>query len=310
MNAKISEAIEREAGESGVRLKSVRTSISIKINKAANQLEAKGEPVTVEKIAKMINAKEKDVAFLLPWSHGRLLRIDATLNEDEGTTYGETIEDEQSDVTSKVELTEQTSRIRRAIQDIDSPLRRTIIEMSYGINREYVKQRDMFDGVYKDDKGNAYTAVKSIASQRKELGEKVSLKKQSELNKLFSEGKLGFEPGTPEARELAVVARGKRFDPEAAYEPLITKETGIPLTEGSVTENKRRAELELRNNARIQTLKDEPGQSIFSSEEARQKVREKLIAKGIQKEDLAEKTAFEKLAKNYHLVDSKGNIIS
>jgi len=323
MRARMSRAIEREAGEAGVRLKADKTPLSQRINRAANSLEMRGERVSAETIAAELKlssrAEIETIAKLLPWSHGQIGRLDAPLQgnpeDDSGATLGDQINDEAPGFEEQVSSNEQAARLRRAIEDIDSAFRRTVLKIHYGIDREPASKRDQFDGVYVDKQGKEYATNNEIINERCRAGIKVSKLAQSDLNAGFASGKLGFRPGTPESRELALLGRGRKFDRKASYQPVLYRDQALPPTPGSLAEARRRAEIELRKNVRLEAIAPDSylgPEQLENSESAREQVRGELVKIGALPADVPRKyfsangvakTALRQLAEEHLLVD-------
>ncbi len=317
----LSKAIEREGGEAGIRLKSKANELGKKVDEVANLIENEDRPATVAEIAERLGESPEKVAEVLPVAHGRAIRMDAPLKTDEGAmTFGQMIVDDQTDIETETISADASERIKKAISEIKSPLRRRLLEMTYGLEGDEVEQKDVFDGVYVDAQGRAYSAEATIISDRRERGVKVEKKAQSDLNKKFAAGELKFEPGTPEAYEIARLAKGD-FNPQERFEKYITEETGLPPTSGTVYEAKRRAEQEVRHSPHLRDLVEvyRGDNELENSESARERVRQELLNRGVIN-DVNDntlhslrsrdggKSRLRQLAEQHGLVDNRGRV--
>jgi DNA-directed RNA polymerase specialized sigma subunit len=284
IRANIRRTIEDDGGEGGVRLKSKSLEMGAKVESVAKDLADAGKQVSIDTVAQELNVDRKEVEHVFTWAVDKTSRLDAPIKTDnEGTTVGALIIDSSQGVESSVIEKDVQDKIRLALEDIDSPIHRKVLELFYGLgDNDNVDQKDLHDGVYRDKKNNIYSAESSVLSDRKKRGEKITKKSQRELNKLFESGELIFEPGTPETYVLTRVVM-EDYHPDEKYLSQITNTTGVPTTSGSIQAIKSRAEQMLRNNPKLKGL--EPQQSrganaLENSEEARVKVRNALIVSG------------------------------
>lgn len=285
MRAEISDAIEREGGEAGVRLKSKSNNLGKKVEALAKEIENEGRQVTIAELAERLKASPDRIAEVLPHAHGHAVRLDAPVKTDDGasSTMGSLIIDPSQQVEEPVLDADVRERVRQAVADIERPFHRRVLELYYGLSDgTTVEQKDLFDGVYRDKRGRAYSAESSVIADRQRRGEKVIKKSQRELNELYKAGKLSFEPGTAEAHELARVQMPD-YDPNAPFEKALTIETGIPPTSGTIQEAKRIAEEEMRSNPILSGIQPRyrGDDELENSETAREQVRNALRRKGV-----------------------------
>jgi DNA-directed RNA polymerase specialized sigma subunit len=316
MWAMISAATEREGRL--IRLKSKAHDFGKKVQATAKKIQNEGHQVTIAEIADRLQEKPERIAEVLPYVNNIPVRLDAPIstgNEGEDTIGSVTVDPHQQ-VEDPIMDQDSHKRVRRAVDSIESPFRRKVIELFYGLaDNEHVEQKDLFDGVYRDNKGRAFSAEPSVISDRKKRGEKVTKRSQKELNRLFYDGKLSFEPGTPEAAELARINQDD-FNPDAPFEKMITRKTGIPPTSGTIQEAKRKAEEEMRSSPILSGLapRYRGENELEASEVARDQVRQALLRlKAIETKDLAkyratrgtqgQKSELRKLAEQHSLVD-------
>jgi len=293
VRARITAAGEREGGIGGVRAKSKANDLKKKIQSAAKQLDNDGHKATAAEIARMVDAPEARVTELLPWATGQVSSLDAPVSGGDGseTTAGALLVDPENKVDEPVFDNDIQVRVRQAIDEIDSPLQQRIVEMCCGLTGNGdIEQKDLFDGVYRDKKGKAYSAEPSVISDRAKRGETVIKTKQRELNERFKNGELRFEPGTDEALILSRVGQ-EDFDLTAPYEGYITRDTGTPPTSGTIQEAKRKAEDLLRANPLLDGLapRYRGDNELEYSEKARIQVRKILRYRGIIDAEAEEK---------------------
>lgn len=282
IRAEIGEVVEAEGGEGGVRLKSKAHDFGKKVESEAKNIENEGRQVTIAELADRLDADPERVAEVLPFAVGHMSRLDAPVKTDDGgsTSMGTLILDPSQQVEAPVMDADMHERVRQAVSEIKSPLQRRIIEL-FHLEPEAREQKDLFDGVYRDARGRAYSAEPSVIADRRRRGIKVEKRSQRELNRLFATGELTFEPGTPEAHELSRIAM-EDYDPTAKFDAFITKETGVPPTSGTVQEAKRIAEEAMRKNPILSGLapRYRGENEIEHSEAAREEVRRALRRRG------------------------------
>lgn len=190
-----------------VRLKSRTSEIADRVQRTIKLLEAENKAPTLQAIAdRLPDDSPQRIAEVLPWVTTSLVRLDAHVDSADGSSmsYSGAISDPNVHVEESTLDAIQSEDVRRAISELKSPLERRVIELYWNLDQDTVEveQRDLFDGVYRDRRGRAYSAELSIIRDRAERGETVSKRSQVELNEGLRSGKLTFEPRTPEAREL------------------------------------------------------------------------------------------------------------
>jgi len=321
----LSKAVDREGGEAGVRLKS-RNEDGKRVDAIAREIKSEGRPITVAEIAERLHLDPTEVAEILPVVSQQAVRLDAPLRvhdtEELNSTHSDILLDESTDTENEVIAGDARNRVRLAISEIKSPVRRRLLEMTYGIGGEEVEQKDIFDGVYIDGDGQRYSAESTIVSDRKRRGVKVEKLSQKELNSKFNSGALNFEPGTAEAYEMARVAKGQ-FSASEEFSRFITNETGMPLTSGMVYDSKSRGEDELRSSPHLVGMADayHGPDELENSESARERVRRALIRKGAVADPNAKnlrsarsksggKSKLRELAEDHGMVDDQGRLVS
>jgi hypothetical protein len=318
----LSKAIEREGGEAGIRLKARANELGKRVDEEARKIEEENRPVTVVELAERLEEPAEKIAEVLPLVQNRAIRMDAPVKSDgiSKMSFSDLLVDDSVDVEQQVIDSDASRRVQMAIGEIDSPLQRRLLEMTYGLDGERVEQKDVFDGVYLDANGQAYSAEGTIISDRRARGIKVQKLRQSEINRRFKSGELKFEPGTKEAYELSRISNGD-FDPGERYAQYITAETGIPPTSGTVYEAKRRAEQQLRSSTHLKDIVDpyRGDDQLEHSESARHLVRQELARRGIissaEDKDLTAtrarhggKSKLRQLAEKHGLVDQQGRL--
>lgn len=301
-----------------VRMKSKAHDLAKKVEALCKKIENEGRQPTIAEIADKTGESQERIAEVMPFARRNMVRLDAPVSSDDSDpkSVGAMIIDESQQVEEPIVDADVRQRVHEAVAAIPSPLHRRVLELFYGLaDNETVQQKDLFDGVYRDAEGNAYSAEPSVIADRKKRGETVIKRSQRELNEKFKEGELVFEPGTPEAHELARAAKGT-LDLEAEFEKVITAETGIPPTSGTIQEAKRKAEEMLRQSpllaeiAPIYRGRDE----LENSETARDQVRKALLAMGVvdrksldrlmsSRSASGGKSALRRLAEKHGLVD-------
>ena len=309
-----------------VRLKSKAHRLGQRVEQEIKRIQdAEGREPTVAELAQALDTSEEKVREVLPFAEGRFVRLDKVAHTDEGdgATVGSFIVDADQEIEESVIDATMAEQVRKAVEDLKSPLHRRVLQMIYGLDGgEQVQQRMMFDGVYRDEEGNAYSAETAIIKDRAARGEKVIKASQRELNRRFAAGELKFEPGTPEAHELARIAAGN-YDPKAAFERMITRETGIPLTSGTVQDALEQAHKALRSSPRLRGLamRYRGDNELENSLQAREQVLGYLCAKGVIDEKEAEelnrirtasgsKSKLRLLAEEHGLVDPESGRIN
>ena len=320
-------AISRAAEEGRlVRLKSKAHRLGQRVEQQIKRVQdSEGREPTVEELAKALGTSEEKIREVLPFAEGRFVRLDkaASTDEGDGDTIGNFIVDADQQIEESVIDATMAGQVLQAVDELESPLHRRMLQMLYGLRgHEQVQQRTMFDGVYRDAKGNAYSAEQAIVKDRAARGEKVTKVSQRELNRRFAAGELTFEPGTPEAHELARIAAGN-YDPRAGFEKLITRETGIPLTSGTVQDALDQAHKALRRSPRLRGLaiRYRGDNELENSRQARRQVLAHLCAKGVidpkQAEELdrvrtpsGAKSKLRLLAEEHGLVDPNSGRIN
>jgi DNA-directed RNA polymerase specialized sigma subunit len=314
IRAEISETTKREGRLVG--LKSAHD-LGKRLQALSKQIENEGRPVTIAELAERSGESVERVAEVLPYATGSVVRLDAPVPGYESEeTIGALTVDERQDAERSVLDEDTRAKVREAVADIGSPLHRRVIELFYGLaDNETVEQKDLFDGVYRDSRNRAFSAEPSVIADRKARGEQVTQRSQKELNKLYRQGKLSFEPGTPEAHELARIS-SENYDPGQRFERLITYKTGMPPTSGTIQEAKRQAEEKMRSHPALAELapRYRGENELENSEEARRQVRQALLRlKAISADDESKlkagrapsggKSPLRELAEEHALVD-------
>ena len=272
---------EAEAGRR-VRLKSKANLLGDKIERMAKEIENEGRQVSVAELADRLDETPERIAEILPHARRHTVRLDAPAQAAEATTtIGALIEDPLQAIEDPIVEEDTRQRLYSAMGDL-TPFERKAVEVAFGLgDNETVEQKDLFDGVYLDDQGRAYSAKASVVSERAKRGEQVIKKAQRELNDLCKQGDLSFQPGNPEAHALARAAKGEIGDGERT-DRLLTYETGIPPTSGKVQDALKRGLDKLSRHQNLQGLEARyRGQDeLENSETARKIVRSKLSELG------------------------------
>jgi DNA-directed RNA polymerase specialized sigma subunit len=310
-----------------IRLKSKAHDLGKRVQATAKDIKSEGRQPTVDEIATQLNEPTDKVAEVLDYVTQHTVRFDAPVSsQGEGeTTVGALTADNHQDIESPAFDADMHQAIRAAVSEIDSAYQRRIIELCYGlVENETAEQKDLFDGVYRDGNGQAYSAEQSVITERGKHNETVEKRSQKDLNDRFSKGLLVFEPGTAEAHELARLQKSEHYDPES-YDPdapfatVITRETGVPPTSGTVQEAKKKAEKLMRSHASLQGLRPRYRgiNELENSHAARQEVRLALVKLGAvswsdaaklragkdTQQGLGTKGPLRLLAEQYQLVD-------
>lgn len=309
-------ACTRAAEHGGlVRAKSKRNQERQKIEQLFKRYEDEiGRLPSVEEICEELGFSEERVMDLLPFARGHYVRLDKKLANEETNTVGDFVVDNSFNLEESVADEDVRRKLRDAIDELPLPERR-IIETLFLSDFEGDRKKALFDGVYRDKDGNAYSAQTGIIRDRAARGEKVSKVLQSELNERFEAGELVFEPGTPEAHLLAR-AEKEDFDPSERFEGVITRETGVPPTSGSVERRMHKALSMLAASKHLKGLglRYRGDDELENSQSARREVLKALVRKGVIREkDLRRlnrsrsatggKSELRKLAEQHGLVD-------
>lgn len=281
IRAEIAHLTEHE-GRS-IRLKSKANHLAKRVESQAKRIENEGRQVTIAELADRLKESPERIADVMPFARRSMVRLDAPVSSDGAeTSVGALIIDDEQRVVEPILEADAAERVREAVATIPAPLQRRVLELYYGLaENEVVEQKDLFDGVYRDSRGRAYSAEASVIHDRKARGEKITKKSQRELNEKFKNGKLIFEPGTPEAHELSRAALGE-IDRAARFEKAITRETGVPPTSGTIQEAKRQGEEFLRKSPLLSGLAPtyRGVNELENSETAREQVRQALLRIG------------------------------
>jgi DNA-directed RNA polymerase specialized sigma subunit len=300
--------IKREA-EAGrlIRLKSKANTLGDKIERAAKEMESEGREADIEIIAKRVGEKPERVAEILPHARRRTVRLDAPIStsDDEQTSLANVIPDAETSI-EEIALYEDTrERVLSAINSLN-PFEKTVIEVAYGLGENGgAEQKDLFDGVYRDKKGQGYSSRMSIIEERKKRGENIIKMNQKELTEKFKADEFVFEPGNPEAHALALAGKGKVVLPGETLSRYITKETGVPPTSGTIQDALRKALRSLSESKQLKGLEPEyRGDNVLeNSEKARAWARKELLQKGV----ISTKD-FEKLQETRKASGAKSNL--
>jgi DNA-directed RNA polymerase specialized sigma subunit len=307
---------EAEAGRR-VRLKSKANMLGDKIEQMAKEIENEGRQVSVAELAQRLDESPERIAEILPHARRQTVRLDAPVRVPGAqTTVGALVEDPQQAVEEPVVEEDTIERLNQAMNSL-SPFERKVVEVAFGLgDSENVEQKDLFDGVYRDKKGRAFSAKASVIAERSKGGEKVAKLPQRQLNEMYKEGDLLFEPGNPESHALARAAKGLQEDDPGKTDRLLSYETGIPPTSGTVQETLKKGLEKLARHKSLEGLevryrgRDE----LENSESARERVRQRLVSNGIVDETelrklqstrsaSGEKSKLRLLAEKHGLVD-------
>lgn len=291
MRAEVGEGIAREGRQ--IRLKAKAHDLGKKVQAAAKEIQNDGRQPTAAEIAAKLKEPVSKVVDVMPYVLGPMARLDAPVSADGSDSLGSITPDDRLDVEAPLADSDAGQQIHEAVQSIKSPLRRRVIELYYGLaNNEPIEQKDLFDGTYRDPKtGELFSAEPSVIRDRSKRDIDVTRKPQSELNRLFEQGKLEWQAGTPEALELALVGMPD-YDPDEKMKGVITHMTGVPPTSGSIQEAKKRAEWEMAENPRLKEFRPRyRGQDeLEHSLQARKEVRAALVHMGKLTPSQAERT--------------------
>lgn len=273
MRAMITERIEAEGR--AIRVKSKAHDALVKLRKAAKELEQSNEKAMVDDVdalSKKSGLKPDQVRELLP--HINKVALGGGMD-----AFGFIPAPAKYSPDTQVIDAHTKELLRQEVQQM-RPLHARVISALYGLDGEDVEQKDLFEGVYRDAKGNAYSAEPSVIAAGKARGEKVTKATQRKLNELYKAGELTFEPWTEASAELALLSG--LSDHEKRMVKAMTVETGIPMTSGTVQEAKRLAEEELARNPRLAGLapRYRGPNELENSGEARVRVARALVATG------------------------------
>jgi DNA-directed RNA polymerase specialized sigma subunit len=307
---------EAEAGRR-VRLKSKANMLGDKIEQMAKEIENEGRQVSVAELAERLDENPERVAEILPHARRQTVRLDAPVSVPGAqTTIGALVEDPQQAVEEPIIEGDTIERLGEAMGSL-SPFERKVVEVAFGLGEnENVEQKDLFDGIYRDKKGRAYSAKASVIAERAKSGEKVVKLPQRELNSKYKEGDLLFEPGNPESHALARAAKGLPEDDPSKTDRLLSYETGIPPISGTVQETLKKGLEKLARHKSLEGLdvryrgRDE----LENSESARDRVRQRLVSSGVvndaelrklqsTRSSTGEKSKLRLLAEEHGLVD-------
>lgn len=277
---------EAEAGRR-IRLKSKANLVGDKVEETIKKIENEGRQASVAEISERLGESPERIAEILPHARRNMLRLDAPVPGGDGawSSIGAMIEDPMQGVEDPVIEEDTRERLRDALDDL-TPFERKAVEVAFGLgDNDTIEQKDLFDGVYLDKRGRAFSAKASVVADRERKGEKVTKKSQRELNELYKQGKLSFEPGNPEAHALARAAKG--VDDETRSDRVLTYETGIPPTSGTVQEALRKGLEKLSHNQKLQGLdtRYRGDDELENSESARHIVRRRLASIGAATHD-------------------------
>lgn len=268
-----------------IRLKSRRNPLADKIERLCKEIEMDGRQVSIAELAESLGEKPETVAEVLPYARRNTTRLDAPAQSDESDSIiGDLIEDTRQKVEGDIANQDMEDKLYQALDSLPVRYRR-VVEVAFGIGSGAdVEQKDLFDGVYVDKKGNAYSAKSSIISERAKRGEKVQKASQRELNEKFSSGELGWEPGNPEAHRLAT---GDDATSPQEVERLVTSKTGVPPTSGTVQDTLRKGMEMLSRHPALSGLgmRYRGDDELENSEQAREEVRSALLGMGVIKKN-------------------------
>lgn len=299
-----------------VRLKSRRNPLADKVERLCKEIEGEGRAVTVAELADKLGENPDTIAEVLPFARRATVRLDAPAQSDDpDAAIGDLIEDSRYQLESSVAGRDMDKKLHQALDSLPTRYRR-VVQVAFGIgDGARVEQKDLFDGVYVDKSGQAYSAKQSIIAERARKGQKVKKSSQKDLNEKFSSGELGWEPGNPEAHRLAVGDTSSSAD---FSKTVITCNDGMPPTSGTVQDTLRKGMEMLAGHPALGDLdlRYRGEDEIENSEKASQEVREALMSIGaIKKSDLAslqskrsasgDKSKLRKLAEKHGLVDSE-----
>lgn len=289
MRAEISAVTETEGR--AIRLKSKAHDLGKNVQAAAKNLREKNKPVSVEAIAQILNEPVEKVREVFDYVTQHVVRLDAPVSQSgEGeTTVGAITAASQADKATPIADKAIKEAVKAAVASIDSPYHKRVVELCYGLtDSDHAEQKDLFDGVYRAKDGKAYSAESSVIKERAKRGERVEKRSQKELNQMFSTGAVAFEPGTPEAHELARLQssetyKADSFDPNAPFDSQITKLTGVPPTSGTIQEAKKRGERMMFNHPALSGLRPRyrGDNEIENSHQARMEIRNALVHLGV-----------------------------
>jgi hypothetical protein len=124
---------------------------------------------------------------------------------------------------------ETQERVRGVIAGL-SPFDRALATAQFGLAGEPVEQKHLYNGVYRDATGNVFTVEETVrkAWDANNPDNLAQTAKQVELNRLFKEGKLRWEPMTREAQQLSQLLAAERSADD------VGQMVGVPLTSGIV----------------------------------------------------------------------------
>lgn len=261
-----------------VRLKSKANALGDKIESLSKQIENEGRTVTVAELAEKLEERPERIAEILPHARRQTVSLDSSVDsEGEGDSLSDIIEDTSTNTGDRAEMSDRAEKLRLALKELPA-FERRVLEIAFDIgDGRLVEQKDLFDGVYRDPSGKLYSPKKSIIRDRAKHGEKVELRGQRELNRLYEAGDLVYIPGNPEAHSLARAGFGE--DSTAPTKREIDKDTGVPPTSGVVQEAIRKGMKQLRSNPLLQGmgLRYRGPDELENSEIAREIARQKLL---------------------------------
>lgn len=203
---------------------------------------------------------------------------------------------------------ERQEEIRRAVEEIEDPLERRLLEI-YRLGSEggEVDQLSLYDGVYRDKQGRAYSSDKDLVQVYARRGIEVERRPERKLYKDFQAGELTWEPHSDLARELFELSGGR------------------PQTSGTIQYKLKLADGKLR--AKLAHLRDEIRyrgvNELEYSEAARERARTELVNRGVVSWDEAEKLKttrpaedgtlrtkgkLRELAEQHGIVDERGRL--
>ena len=270
MHGALNDVIEHEAGP--VRMKSKATLHHSRVQQVIKDLDNEGRRVSIDEVTDILNKRfpnarytPQRVAEVYDWAAAGMISLDATVDAAEGgANLGSVIADAAAVTEENALNAAQRQAVRRALNAIQSPVDRKVMELYWGLDgREQVEQKDMFNGVYRDAEGNAFSAEDSVINDRAELGEAVSKLGQKELDVALRDNAVTFEPGTPEAREL--------------FETF-----GAPPTSGTIQYSLKRAREQMA--AELEWMRDDfryrGDNELENSDAAQEEVRRALVSMG------------------------------
>lgn len=268
MHAEINDVIEHESGQ--VRFKSKSTLHHSRVEQVLKDFDNQGRRPSLAEVTDALNRQypnarytPEKVAEVYDWASTQMMSFDAPVDATDGGANLASVIADAASMTEEGALSDaQRDAVRKALNAITRPSDRLIMELYWGLGgREEVEQKHMFDGVYRDSDGNAFTGEDSVVNDRASVGETVQKVSQKELDSMFESGAITFDPGTPEAREL--------------FEAF-----GTPPTSGNIQYALNRARKEMQSE--LSWMRDDfryrGDNELENSDMAQEEVRRALVA--------------------------------